>query len=609
MPPLPTPPAQVAAGQEATKKYIAFAGFQTMDTQSARQALPNQNLAWCENLQIVGPNQLVCVNGPSAPLQALAGESISVQFFANFTPPGGVNTDYIISFCQSGAAYQTNVATGATVKFALAGTFSPQPDLTVWASQRILMADPTAGYCTWDGNAFVGSGGVSPNFVITNGGSGYGAPPTVTVSGGSGSGATAHAVITGGVVTSIVLDTAGTGYKAGDTLTVSFSPASTTAATAIVWPFFSLTPTTLAIYAGRVWLAGTRALQWTGTHGYDDAASANAAGSTTLSDADLVHFISGLRNFNNFLYIFGDNSIKQIGTVTVSGSATIFNIVTLSSDQGTTFKNAVASYNRLVIFANKVGIYAILGASVEKISDPMDGIFASLDYTQPLQAAVTDMHTALHTFLLLCRYKDPIAGVTRSLLICFYKNRWFVANQGNNLTTICTAPIAGIIETFCSSGNDITQIFQSTNPVPIILRTSLSINQDLILGKKALHIVVALFSNTIATVNGTLDSENLNPGKPFSFTTGNQLIWVNNSNQVLTWQNNSLQTLLWAATGFTYRRTPVEGAGVFLGATLQGTFSGGAGGGGTAGSSTGFVLNSLFIEYQDKTAMSGRMDI
>jgi hypothetical protein len=67
--------------------------------------------------------------------------------------------------------------------------------------------------------------------------------------------------------------------------------------------------------------------------------------------------------------------------------------------------------------------------------------------------------------------------------------------------------------------------------------------------------------------------------------------------------------LLWAATGFTYRRTPVEGAGVFLGTTLQGTFSGGAGGGGTAGSSTGFVLNSLFIEYQDKTAMSGRMDI
>ena len=593
------PPANVAQRQLATKKYCVFAKFQTMDTQSARQALPVENLAWCENLQIVGPNQLVACNGPATAIFTQAGISISAQYFANYTPPGGVSTDYIISFTTAGAGYQTNAQTGATVNFAVAGTFSAQPDMTVWASQRILIADPVAGYCTWDGHTFVTTGGVSPNIVVTAGGSGYGAPPSVTITGGSGSGATAHAVLTGGSVTSVILDTPGSGYKAGDTLTVTFGSGAA-AATAIVWPFFSLTPTTLAVYAGRVWLAGARTLTWTGTAGFDDAKAADASGSTQIADADLVHQITALRSLNNFLYIFGDNSVKQVGTITVSGSSTIFNIVSLSSDQGCPFPRAIVSYNRLVLFANKVGVYAVLGASVEKISDPMDGIFALADTSQPFCAAVQDLHTSLHTFLLLLRYKDPAAGI-RSLILCFYKNRWFVANQGNNLTSIVTAPIGGIIETFSSSGQDVTQIFQSTTPVPIILRTSLSPNGEIEMGKIGLEAMVALNSNTLGVLNGSADSENFDPGKPFTLSTARNLIWINNSNQVLTWQNNSLQTLLWATTGFIYQRSPISSSGIFLGLTLTGTFAGGT------STTSGLVINALLIEYQDKTRNTGDM--
>jgi hypothetical protein len=593
------PPPNITQRQTATKKFIVFAGFETMDTQSAREALPDNRLAWCENLQIVGPNQLVACNGPLPPLASIAGETISSQFFANITPPGGVNTDFIVSFTQAGGGFFTNAANGVTTQFAFDGTFSPQPDMTVWAGQRILIADPVAGYATYDGHVFVKSGGVSPNIAVTNGGSGYATPPSVTISGGSGSGATAHAVITGGSVTSVILDSPGSGYKPGDTLTVTFG-SGTAAATAIVWPQFSLTPTTLAVYAGRVWLAGARVLTWTGTTGFDDAKAANAAGSTTLTDADLVHQITVLRSLNNFLYIFGDNSIKQIGTVTVSGSNTIFNIVTLSSDQGTPFPKAIASYNRLILFANKVGVYAILGASVEKVSAQMDGIFAALDTSQPLQAAVNDLHVSLHTFLLLVRYKDPVAG-TRSLILCFFQNRWFVANQGTNLTTIVTAPIGGIAETFSSSGNDVSQLFQSTNPVPIILRTSLSANKEIWQGKKGLHAIVALNSATLATMNGNADSENLNPGLPFSFSSALPVVWSNNSGQIIPWQNNAHQIVTWAATGFLYLRQPINSSGIFLGITLQGSFAG------PGPNSAGFFLNALMLEYQDVTVMTGRM--
>lgn len=585
----------VSALQTQTKSYIAFRGFETMDTQSAREALAVSKLAWCENLQIVGPNQLVACQGPAIPVSSLPGEVILSQFFANFTPPGGVNTDFIICFCLSGAAYQVVAATGAFTKFAIANTFSIAPDMTVWSSQRILIADPISGYCTWDGITFVRSGGVSPNIVVTAGGGPFGAAPGVTISGGSGVGATAHAVLTGGVVTSIVLDNAGTGFKAGDTLTVTFAPATgAPAATAIVWPIFALTPTTLAIFAGRVWLGGGRVLTWTGTKGFDDAVAANAAGSTTLNDADLVHQITALRSLNNFLYIFGDNSIKQIGTVTVSGASTIFNIVTLSSDQGTPFPRAIGSYNRLILFANKVGVYAILGASVEKVSDPMDGIFARMDFTQPLQAAVQDLQTSLHTFLILCRYKDPVAGVTRSLILCFYKNRWFVANQGSQLTTLCSAPINGITETFSSSGSDITQIFQANVQVPIILQTSLSDNNEPYMGKRAMRGAVALNSSTFTIMNGTVDTEN--SSQPFSFPTGLPVQWVNNLGQIVQWRNSAAppQNVNWFATGFLYQRIKASGTGVYLGITLTGSFA-------------GLVINLLVLEYQDNAVLASRM--
>jgi hypothetical protein len=589
---------KISETQKATKDYIIFRGFETMDTQSARQALPVNRLAWCENLQIVGPNQLIAVNGPAPSIANLAGEIILSMFSANFTPPGGVNADYIICFCQSGAAYQVNAVTGASVRFALSGTFSPAPDMTVWSSQRILIADPTAGYCTWDGHVFVQSGGVSPNIVITNGGSGYGAPPSVTISGGSGAGATAHAVLTGGVVTSVVLDSSGTGFKAGDTLTVTFG-SGTAAATAIVWPFFALTPTTLAVFAGRVWLAGARNLTWTGTKGFDDAAAADAAGSTVINDADLVHQITALRALNNFLYIFGDNSIKQIGTVTVSGSTTIFNIVTLSSDQGTPFPRAITSYNRLILFANKVGVYAILGASVEKVSDPMDGIFALADFTQPFQAAVQDLHTSLHTFLLLIRYKDPLQSITRSLILCFYKNRWFVASQGNQLTAICTASIAGLTETFASSGSDVTQIFQSNVAVPIIFRTSLSDNNAPHQGKRALRAAIMLSTSNFTTANFTVDTEN--GSQLFPFLNGSSMIFLNNFGNQVNFVNNSNQPVNFFTTGLLYQRTGAAGTGIYLGLSLTGVFTGGSGTG-------GFTINQAILEYQDNAVMASKMN-
>src|SRR5262252_659874 len=269
-------PAAAGDAQLEGAHFIVLDKFEKMNTQSARQALAETELAWLENLQPIGTNNLAAVPAAMAAIATLTSETVSKFFYANIG-----TVDYIIAFTAAGALIAVNTSNGATTTIAGDGTFT-NPDVTQWQSQRILIEDPTAGYSTWDTITFVKAGGVSPNIVVTAGGSGYVTPPSVTISGGSGSGATAHSVISGGSVVQVVLDNPGSGFKAGDTLTVTFGSGAA-AATAKVWPFVQ-TGTAIAVFGGRVWLANGRVLQYSGTQGFDDFAAANASASFTIND-------------------------------------------------------------------------------------------------------------------------------------------------------------------------------------------------------------------------------------------------------------------------------------------------------------------------------------
>lgn len=583
---MPPAPAQASPQQQRPgNKFLVFNQFSTMDTQNARFDLGKDRAAWIENLQPIGQNRLQVVPAPLAALTTLTGETVQRFFYANYN-----GNDFIIAFAQSGAAYQVNASSGAKVKFANAGTFS-SPDMTQWQSSRVLIADPTAGYCEWDGTVFAQPGGISPVFVVTAGGSGYTSGATAAISGGSGTGATASVQVVGGIVVGLTLTAAGSGYKAGDAITVAISPVgagSGATATGKIWPILSITPTTIAVFQGRVWLAGARTLFWTGTGGFDDVALADASGQTVIPDADLVHQITALRSLNNYLYIFGDNSIKQIGTISVSGSTTLFTIVTLSSDQGTTFPLSIVSYNRLILFANKVGVYAVFGASVEKISNEMDGIFQAADFTQPLQAALNDISN-IRCYLLLIRYIDPRQGITRSLMLTFMNKRWFVTSQGNSLAAICSAPINGTLETFGSSGADVTQLLSSfTTPVAFLLITSLSSNGQPHTQKRVMRTGVAQSSSSAGTVAATSDSEN--NSNPAQYGVATPITWINNQGQQVVWVNNSSSVVTFVGVGFLWTRYQAQASGLCLGASLSGSF-------------TGYTLNEVVIEYQETAEM------
>lgn len=429
--------------------------------------------------------------------------------------------------------------------------------------------------------------------------------PIVTFSGGGGTGAAAHVVIGeggSGFVAKIVLDNGGFGYKQGDTLTVTISGGGGTGATATaqVWPRIECT--TVAVFAGRVWTADVRVLRFTGTAGYDDVNPTNAAGSVTFADADLSHTITALRTLNNYLFIFGDQSVRQIGAITVSAAnTTLFTPFVLASDIGTNFPQTILSYNRLVLFANENGVYAIFGASVEKISDDLDGIFAGptsqgtvhshIDFSLTPQAALVDLRN-IHCYLLLVRYVDPVAG-PRSIALAFQEKTWFVISQGQ-LVSIAAVFLGSARqwEVFGSTGSDITMLLQDdTTAVPVKLQTALTSHQNPIQAKQALRAGVAAVTNSDQSLSLLIESEYTN--RTYTLVLPVNVFWINNVGAVVNFVNSSGSFVQWTVPGgFRFPYTMVDGLGKFLGCTLTANM-------------VNSVVTMLAIEYQDR-ALWGR---
>jgi hypothetical protein len=203
-------------------------------------------------------------------------------------------------------------------------------------------------------------------------------------------------------------------------------------------------------------VAAGRTVYYSAAGSYSDFTSVSA-GSFTLTDSTLHGNIQGLLSANNFLYVFGDDSINVFSDLRVTSTgATLFTNTNVSASVGTKRIYSIFPYFRSVLFMNDYGMYALVGSTTSKISDQLDGIFPYIDFTKPVsggQVLLNNILCAAFSFT----YNDPLSS-PRQIQCVFFEKKWFVTSQGS-LTYITSVPLSGLINLYGTTGTDLSRLY------------------------------------------------------------------------------------------------------------------------------------------------------
>ena len=461
----------------------------------------------------------------------------------------------------------------------------------------ITLTEAGSGYTQAPTVSFYGGGGSGANAVasivtfatgtvsiaVTNPGDSFTSAPIVNISGGGGTGAAATAVVSGNALATIVMTNPGTGYTNSANLVVSLSGGGGSNAT--ITATINNTPNVdIASFSGRVWIAAGRQVYYSAAGTYNDFTSVSA-GNIILTDSTLHGILYKLLAANNFLYLFGDDSINVFSDVRVqTNGTTLFTNTNVSASVGSKRANAIFPYFRSVLFLNDYGVYALVGSTTSKISDPLDGVFPNIDFTYPIyagQVLINNILCAAFNF----RYYDALFTQSyRYIQAVFFEKKWFFTSQGNTLQYITSAPVGGKINLYGTDGSALYQLYaNNTANVTSIIQTALMPMNDPIRDKQALKfgVEVTTANSTIFTV--TVDSQ---AGSSPPYTLQNNVLWYNNLGVNLDWINNSSQVIYWLfSSGYYLYKSDAQQWGKYLGLTLQ-------------SNSAAFVVNTFEFEHE-----------
>jgi len=422
----------------------------------------------------------------------------------------------------------------------------------------------------------------SVGILVTAGGSGYSSPPTVNITGGGGANANAVAIVNGGAVTGIVMVNPGTGYTSNPTVTITGGGGNGASATAIATVDQNVD---IASFQGRVWIAQGRTVFYSAAGLYNDFVSVSA-GNINLADDTLHSNIKSIISANNFLYVFGENSINVFSDVRVTATgATIFTNTNVSASVGSRRIDAIFPYFRSLLFANDYGIYALVGATTSKLSDALDGIYPLFDFTRPVtggQVLLNNILCAAFQFW----YNDPNQGL-RPIQCVFFDKKWFITSQGtlNYLTSLANG---GGVFLYGTNQRNLLKLYNdSTANIATYTQTALWPMGDVIRDKQALKWgLEAILGNNIATLTITIDNET-GLGNAGVYTATNFIPWVNNNGQQIEWENDSGQTIGWLGglNGFWLYKSDAQQYGKYLGFTVT-------------SNSANFTMSTFEFEYE-----------
>jgi hypothetical protein len=420
---------------------------------------------------------------------------------------------------------------------------------------------------------------------VVDGGAGYSSTPLITISGGGGTGAVGNAVVSGNTVTQVIMTNPGSGYSNQANLTVSITGGGASK-NAVVTATINNTPNiAVQTFSGRVWVAQGRTVYFSAAGSFSEFTSVSA-GSVTLVDSTLHGNIQQLLSANNFLYIFGDDSINVFSDVRVqSNGTTLFTNTNVSASVGSRRAEAIFPYFRSVLFMNDYGIYALVGSTTSKLSDPLDGVFPNIDFASPIYAGQVLINNILCAAFNFKYYDSQFTGTYRYIQAVYFEKKWFITSQDDNMAYITSVPVAGKIALFGTSSNNLYKLYSTgaSNNITSRVQTALMPMGDPIRTKQALKVAIeATNYNAPVNLTATVDSESISE----SLNSLSSLIyWTNIYGTTISWLNNSNSVIGWDASGYQLFKSDASNYGKYLGCTVT-------------SNSGGFIYNGFEFEHE-----------
>ena len=406
--------------------------------------------------------------------------------------------------------------------------------------------------------------------LVTNGGTDYtnASNTVVTITGGGGSNAAGTAILSGGQITQVVMTNPGSGYTNSANLTVTITGGGGSNATA-KGVINSSQNTGIASFSGRVWISYGRTVAYSAAGSYNDFTSVSA-GNVILTDSTLHGNIIQLLSANNFLYIFGDDSINVFSDVRVTTTGTtLFTNTNVSASVGSKRKYAIFPYFRAVLLLNDYGVYALVGSTTSKISDALDGIFPTIDFTSPVYGGQVLLNGILCAAF---NFKQNYYGGSRYVQAVFFEKKWFITSEGDTLQYITSVPVSGLITLYGIDSNALYTLYSnSTGNTSSTVQTALMPMNDPIRTKQALKAAIEATLLNSGNLYLTIDSE---AGSSPQYMLNNIATWTNAFGNTIGWINNSSASISWIGAGYNLYKTDAQQYGKYLGQTVTATMPG-----------------------------------
>jgi hypothetical protein len=197
-----------------------------------------------------------------------------------------------------------------------------------------------------------------------------------------------------------------------------------------------------------------------------DFATDDGGGSQQSNSSYLKIGYTRLIQSNGFLYLIADSSIDYISGVQTAGSppTTTFTLQNAAPTIGTPYPWSVVLRGQDIIFANAIGIYNIAGSQPSKISQMLDGFWASL-HTMTSDFGGLNLSSAHATifsrevWMTLAKFVNPVTTATVTQPCMWDGKRWFTSPQNMSMTYIASQEINSVFTSYGTNGTIIAPLF------------------------------------------------------------------------------------------------------------------------------------------------------